>query len=223
MPCYSVIIFDLDGTLLDTVDDIGSAANQVLKEMGYSSHPLSAYRQFVGSGVAVLFERALPKADVHPRVVAKCIARFERAYEACWNQATTPYQKIPQLLDELLELGYHLAVLSNKPDLHLQKNACLEYFAPSINLIPVFGQRIGVARKPDPYAVREIMKYHGVSAKQTLFVGDSEIDIQTAQNAGIFSVGVAWGYRSAESLVAQGVDLLIDHPSDLLSFLREHS
>ena len=218
---YPVIIFDLDGTLLDTVDDIGSAANQVLKEMGYSSHPLSAYQQFVGSGVAVLFERALPKADVHPRVVAKCIARFERASAACWNQATTPYQKIPQLLDELLELGYHLAVLSNKPD-SFAKKCVLEYFS-EYQFDPIFGQRIGVARKPDPYAVREIMKYHGVSAKQTLFVGDSEIDIQTAQNAGIFSVGVAWGYRSPESLIAQGVDLIIDQPYDLLSFLRAHS
>jgi len=221
MPCYSVIIFDLDGTLLDTVGDIGVAANRVLLEAGYPTHPLAAYRQFVGSGIAVLFERALPKADVHPRVVAKCIARFERAYEACWNQATTPYQKIPQLLDELLELDYRLAVLSNKPDLFTQK--CVStYFAP-YRFDPVFGQRPGVARKPDPQAVRAIMKYHDVSAKQTLFVGDSEIDIQTAQNAGIFSVGVAWGYRSPESLIAQGVDLLIDQPSDLLSFLREHS
>ena len=145
---YPVIIFDLDGTLLDTVDDIGSAANQVLKEMGYPSHLLSAYQQFVGSGIAVLFERALPKADVHPRVVAKCIARFERAYAACWNQATTPYQKIPQLLDELLELGYHLAVLSNKPD-SFAKKCVLEYFS-EYQFDPIFGQRIGVARKPGP-------------------------------------------------------------------------
>jgi hypothetical protein len=121
-------------------------------------------------------------------------------------------------LAQLLELDYRLAVLSNKPDLFAQK--CVStYFAP-YRFDPVFGQRPGVARKPDPQAVRAIMKYHDVSAKQTLFVGDSEIDIQTAQNAGIFSVGVAWGYRSPESLIAQGVDLIIDQPSDLLSFLR---
>lgn len=218
---YPVIIFDLDGTLLSTVDDIGSAANQVLKEMGYSSHPLSAYQQFVGSGVAVLFERALPQENADRNVVNECCLRFGQAYEAYWNQASAPYERIPELLAQLLELDYRLAVLSNKPDLFAQK--CVStYFAP-YRFDPVFGQRPGVARKPDPQAVRAIMKYHDVSAKQTLFVGDSEIDIQTAQNAGIFSVGVAWGYRSPESLIAQGVDLIIDQPSDLLSFLREHS
>lgn len=218
---YSVIIFDLDGTLLDTVDDIGSAANQVLKEMGYSPHPLSAYRQFVGSGVAVLFERALPQEHADQSVVNECLARFGQAYETYWNQASAPYEEIPELLVQLLGSDYRLAVLSNKPDLFAKK--CVSAYFAAYQFHPVFGQRTGVARKPDPQAVWEIMKYHDVSAKQTLFVGDSEIDIQTAQNAGIFSVGVAWGYRNSELLLAQGVDLLIEQPSELLSFLSNHT
>jgi phosphoglycolate phosphatase len=206
---------------LDTVDDIGSAANQVLKEMGYSSHPLSAYRQFVGSGVAVLFERALPQEHVDQSVVNECLARFGQAYETYWNQASAPYEEIPELLVQLLGSDYRLAVLSNKPDLFAKK--CVSAYFAAYQFHPVFGQRTGVARKPDPQAVWEIMKYHNASAEQTLFIGDSEIDVQTAQNAGIFSIGVAWGYRSSELLLAQGVDLLIEQPSELLSFLSNHT
>ena len=213
---HALLIFDLDGTLLDTVDDIGTAANHVLRELGYPSHPLSAYREFVGSGVAVLFQRALPDENPEQSVIDECLVRFEHAYDACWDKASAPYQKIPELLDRLLELNYRLAILSNKPDPFTKKCATHGFH-------PIFGQRPTVARKPDPQAVREIMKYHNVSAEQTLFIGDSEIDVQTAQNAGIFSIGVAWGYRNSELLLAQGVDLLIEQPSDLLSFLSNHT
>ena len=218
---HSLLIFDLDGTLLDTVDDIGTAANQVLQELGYPSHPLSAYQEFVGSGVAVLFQRALPDKNPEQSVIDECLIRFEHAYDACWDKASTPYQKIPELLDQLLELNYRLAILSNKPD-PFTKKCVTHYFAP-YRFHPVFGQRPGVARKPDSQAVWEIMKYHNTSAEQTLFIGDSEIDVQTAQHAGIFSIGVAWGYRNSELLLAQGVDLLIEQPSELLSFLSNQT
>ncbi len=218
---YSLLIFDLDGTLLDTVADIGRAANQVLQDLGYPSHSLPAYREFVGSGVAVLFNKALPYKDPEQRLIAECLERFDQAYETCWNNASAPYAQVPELLDQLLELNYHLAILSNKPHAFTEK--CVStYFSP-YRFRPVYGQRPSVARKPDPQAVREIMQFHQVPAQQTLFVGDSEIDIQTAQNAEIFSVGVAWGYRSPELLVAEGADLLIEQPSELLSFLRNHS
>ena len=218
---YSTVIFDLDGTLLDTVEDIGHAANQVLLDMGYPPHPLSAFRQFVGSGVAVLFERAVPQDVVHQNVINQCMLRFSKVYEVCWNQSTLPYPGIPVLLERLLELDCRIAVLSNKPDRFTKK--CVKEYFSDYHIGPIFGQRSGVARKPDPQSVWEIIKYHGVSVEQTIFVGDSEIDMQTAQNAGIFSVGVTWGYGRPASLVAQGANLLIDHPEDLLSFITSHS
>ena len=218
---YKAVIFDLDGTLLDTVADIGSAANRVLIKAGYSPHPLIAYQQFVGSGVAVLFERALPQNAADSSVVTECVSNFEREYETCWNQATLPYDGICELLDKLTGMRFDLAILSNKPDAFTKK--CVTEYFPGYCFDPVFGQRQEVPRKPQPEAVWEIMQYHGVSAEQTVFVGDSEIDVLTAQNAGIFAVGVTWGYRLPEALIAQGVNLLIDEPRDLLSFIEENS
>ena len=118
-------------------------------------------------------------------------------------------------------MRFDLAILSNKPDAFTKK-CVLEYF-PRYHFDPVFGQRHEVPRKPQPEAVWEIMKYRGVSAEQTVLVGDSEIDVLTAQNAGIFAVGVTWGYRPSEALIAQGANLLIDEPRDLLSFIEENS
>ena len=218
---FSLAIFDLDGTLLDTVGDIGNAANRVLIEAGHSPHPLSAYRRFVGSGVAVLFERALPKESVTPNVIDHCISNFEREYEACWNRETVPYDGMGDLLDRFSSLGLRLSVLSNKPDSFAKK--CVREYFSDYRFEPTLGQRPDVPRKPDPAAVREIMEYHQVVAEQVFFVGDSEIDIQTAQNAGVFSIGVSWGYRPASALVDQGVDLLAEEPGDLLSFVEENT
>ncbi len=214
---YSSIIFDLDGTLLDTVDDIGTAANTVLQELGYPSHPLPAYQKFVGSGVAVLFQRAIPGDNPKQIEVEDCVTRFQQVYAACWNHASKPYGKILELLDKLSISQCKLAILSNKPDVFTKK--CVSHFFSLYGFNPVFGQRPNVPRKPDPQAVLESMQQHQSSAEQTMFIGDSEIDVQTAQNAGIFSVGVGWGYRGSEALLAQGVDLIVEHPTDLLSFL----
>ena len=214
---YSSLIFDLDGTLLDTIDDIGTAANTVLQELGHPSHPLSAYQGFVGSGVAVLFQKALPADNPKPNEIDDCVTRFQRAYASCWNRASKPYDKILELLSQLSMSRYRLAILSNKPDAFTKK--CVSHYFSCCHFDPVLGQRPNVARKPDPQAVWEIMQCHQSSAEQTIFVGDSEIDVQTAQNAGIFSVGVAWGYRGSDVLVAQGVDLIVEHPSELLAFL----
>ena len=214
---YSSLIFDLDGTLLDTIDDIGTAANTVLEELGYPSHPLPAYQKFVGSGVAVLFQRAIQGGKPRQSEVEDCVARFQRVYASCWNQASKPYNEILELLKKLSISQCKLAILSNKPDVFTKK--CVSYYFSSYHFEPVFGQRSNVTRKPDPQAVWEIMQQHQSSAEQTMFVGDSEIDVQTAQNAGVFSVGVGWGYRGSEVLLAQGVDLIVEHPSDLLDFL----
>ena len=214
---YSSLIFDLDGTLLDTVADIGAAANQVLHELGYPPHPLPAYQGFVGSGVAVLFQRALSGDHPPSSLIDDCVERFDRAYARCWNKASRPYDKIPELLNHLSASSYRLAILSNKPDAFTKK--CVSHYFPTYSFDPVLGQRPSTGPKPDPQAVWEIMQYHQVSAEQTIFVGDSEIDVQTAKNAGIFSIGVAWGYRGSEVLLSQDVDLLIEHPSELVTFL----
>ena len=214
---YSSLIFDLDGTLLDTVEDIGTAANIVLQESGYPSHPLPAYKNFVGSGVAVLFQRAIPIDNPQQSEVEDCVNRFQQVYATCWSHASKPYGEILELLDKLLISQCKLAILSNKPDVFTKK--CASHFFSSYGFNPVFGQKQNVKRKPDPQAVLKIMQQHQSSAEQTMFIGDSEIDVQTAQNAEIFSVGVGWGYRGSEALLAHGADLIVEHPSDLLGFL----
>ena len=214
---FSSLIFDLDGTLLDTVDDIGTAANTVLEELGYPSHPLPAFQKFVGSGVAVLFRRAIPRDNPSQNEIEHCVARFQQVYASCWNHASKPYEGILEFLEKLSISRCKLAILSNKPDVFTKK--CVSHYFSSYDFDPVFGQRSNVARKPDPQAVWEIMQQHQSSPEHTIFVGDSEIDVQTAQNAGVFSVGVGWGYRGSEVLLAQGVDLIVEHPSDLTAFL----
>ena len=214
---YSLAIFDLDGTLLDTLPDIATAANEVLDNMGLPTHPPEDYSGFIGSGVVVLFERALPEIQRSPQTIRECAARFVDSYKRHWNQRTKPYDQIPELLDALLAAGYKLAILSNKPD-PFTKMCVAEYFS-AIPFSPVFGQREGIGRKPDPQAVYEINKLSGVPAAQLIFVGHTTVDVKTAKNAGICAAGATWGYWPREELVLSGADFLVDHPLELLSLL----
>ncbi|HJN67401.1 MAG TPA: HAD family hydrolase [Pirellulales bacterium] len=216
---YRSIIFDLDGTLLDTLPDIVVAVNEVLENMGVPTHPQESIREFIGSGVTVLFERAIPKTMCEPPIVQQCVSQFFKTYSQHWNRHTKQFAHIPELLDRLREADCKLAVLSNKPDT-FTKQCVAEYFSPHL-LCPVFGQRDGIACKPDPQALHEIMEYSRIPSGQTMFVGDTVIDIQTAKNAGICSVGVGWGYRPREELLLAGPDHFIERPLDLLPLVAD--
>ncbi len=216
---YRLIVFDLDGTLLDTLPDIVVAVNEVLDSMEMPSHSHDSIREFLGSGVTVLFERAIPAAICNPQTVQQCVLEFFKTYSQHWNRRTRPFAQISELLERLQEADCKLAVLSNKPD-QFTKQCIAEYFLPDL-LHPVFGQRDGIACKPDPQALHEIIESSGLPSRQTMFVGDTVIDIQTAKNAGICSVGVGWGYRPREELLLACPDHVIEHPLDLLPLVAD--
>ena len=214
----TVAIFDLDGTLLDTLADIAEASNRSLAELGFPTHPLDDYRTLVGDGVFVLFRRALPAGSAEdPQAVDQCVSAFYRHYDQLWNATSGPYEGISELLDALLGRGMRLAVLSNKP--HEFTVSCVRHFFPDIPFDAVLGYRPSVPRKPDPAGVQEILESVGATAESCVYLGDTNTDMQTAHNARCTAIGVTWGFRSAEELAANGATHLIDRPDELLSLL----
>lgn len=211
------IIFDLDGTLLDTLGDLGDAVNAALQEKGYPMRTDDEIRNFVGNGVATLMRRAVPEGTAQD-TVETCLARFRAHYDKHMMNRTAPYAGIPALLQELKAKGIVMGVLSNKYD-PAAKALTAHYFPGDIT--QTFGERTGVARKPDPAAVLEMLQILGAERETTLYVGDSDVDMQTAGNARLFAVGVTWGFRSREALEAAGADALVDHPSDILKLLDQ--
>ena len=214
----SLVIFDLDGTLLDTLADIADTANQVLRSLGYPAHERSAYRRFVGEGVRTLFSRALPPDSVDDQVLGRCIEGFRQAYSRQWNVKTQVYEGIRPLLHALHQRGVRLAVLSNKPDAFAKR--CIEHYLPECPFEVVLGQREGVPRKPHPAAALEILDTMGVPAERCLYLGDSDVDMQTAAAAGVFAVGALWGFRTSDELRRSGAGSLIAHPLELLQVLE---
>lgn len=215
-PVYRAVVFDLDGTLLDSLADIGEAANSVLSRLGFPAHALGEYRRFVGDGVAVLFHRALTADRRTDDIITHCVGEFQIAYGLSWNVHTKPYMGIPELLNSLTERGLKLAVLSNKP--HEFALRCVEHYFPA-RFEAVFGQREGVPRKPDPAAAFEIAQCLGIAVGEIVYVGDSAVDMETALNAGMRPIGVAWGFRSVDELRAAGAATVIAQPLELLGFL----
>jgi phosphoglycolate phosphatase len=215
---FQVVLFDLDGTLLDTLEDIAQAANDVLVGLDLPAHPPEAYRRFIGDGVATLFRRALPPDRVVPDLVDRCVAGFRETYARTWNVHTRPFDGIPALLDDLAAGGLELAVLSNKPD-DFTRLYVDEYLARWPFRV-VLGQREGVPRKPDPAGAMEIAQRLGVPAERFLYVGDTAVDMETARRAGMCPIGVAWGFRPVEELRSSGAAAVIERPAELLELLE---
>ena len=164
---YKAVVFDLDGTLLDTLADIVQAANAVLSQNGFPTHPIEAYREFIGDGVNMLFHRALPDDDPETATVSRCVESFRDAYRAMWNVHSKPFEGVTQLLDELTERRIELAVLSNKP--HEFTQLCVQEYLSAWEFAAVYGQRAGIPRKPDPVAARSIADELGLATCQTVF------------------------------------------------------
>lgn len=207
------VIFDLDGTLFDSLLDIADAANQALQDCGFSPHPVAAYRTFVGDGVHVLFERALASRPHDPAEVAACAAAFSRAYAVTWNQQTRIYPGIPRLLEQLQAIPIPVAVLSNKPDPFVKQ--CVAHYFPQFPFAIVAGQKADVPRKPDPAAALDIATQLGLPPAQVAFVGDSSVDVLTACNAGMWAIGCSWGFRPAAELWEHGAHHVVDQPAQL--------
>ena len=203
---FEAVIFDLDGTLLDSLEDIATAANQVLAELDRGTYPVAEYKELVGDGLAMLFERALPDCASFPALKADCMRRFEEAYSACWNNRSKPYDGIPELLETLCERSVTLSVLSNKADAFTKR--CVEHFFPGVRFEHVLGQTERFPRKPDPASVRWLVTQLGVDVGRIAYVGDTNTDMKTALGGGLKAIGVTWRFRPESELLASGAMLI---------------
>ncbi|MDO8472191.1 MAG: HAD-IA family hydrolase [Dehalococcoidia bacterium] len=214
---YRAVLFDLDGTLLDTLKDLADCCNRVLRDRGMSQHPLEAYRHFIGDGREALVRRILPADRRDPATVAQAVSSMDDDYSLHWADATRPYPGIPDLLKALTERGVAMAVISNKPD-EFTRQAVSQLLA-EFRFSAVVGARPAVPNKPDPAAALEIARGLGVKPSEVLFLGDTDIDMKTARAAGMRPVGALWGFRDAAELLAGGADALLRTPTDLLKML----
>lgn len=206
-------IFDLDGTLLDTVADLANATNHALSLCGYPTHPREAYYQFVGNGINMLFYRALPEAERTEENVTRIRSLFVPYYNEHNADDSHPYVGISELLERLQIQGIQLAIASNKYQQATEKLAT--HFFPNIRFAAVYGQREGVPIKPDPTIVNDILEKTGIAREHTIYIGDSGVDMQTANNAGVESIGVTWGFRSVEELTANGAQHIVHHAAEI--------
>lgn len=211
------VLFDLDGTLLDTLEDIGGSVNRVLARRHLPVHPIAAYRDFVGDGARVLIQRALPEGRRDEATVRDGLTEYREVYARHWNESTRPYDGIPDLLDALSERALKLGILSNKP--HDMTRRCVAHYLARWSFAAVLGQREEVARKPDPSGALEAARLMGLHPADILYVGDTATDMETAAAAGMFSVGVTWGFRPEAELRAHGARAVAHHPSEILGLL----
>ncbi len=213
----SAIIFDLDGTLLNTLDDLADSANEALTICGYEPHPVDAYRTFVGDGMAVLIERILPEADRRPETIERVLSTYRSIYDARWNAKTQPYPGIETLLATLSSKRIPLAVLSNKPQAYTE--VCMAHFLGQHDFRILYGQRDSVPRKPDPAGAIEIARMLHLDPAEILFIGDTSTDMDTATAAGMIPVGVLWGFREEAELRAHGARHIVSTPQQILELL----
>ena len=207
------LIFDLDGTLVDSLAGIAGSLNRALAASGLPTHPLSAVRGFIGNGARVLIQRAVP-AGADDSLLDAVELAFKTDYDLTWPSGTLPYDGITEMLEALQTRGHPLAVLSNKP--HPFTTAMVTRIFPSIHFAMVLGQHGGIPHKPDPTGALEISSSLGQSPSSCTIIGDSTMDIETAQNAGMRSIAVTWGFHDHDRLLAAGADQIVTAPGDLL-------
>jgi len=211
------IIFDLDGTLLDTIADIGGAMNRVLERHNLPSHPMVRYRELVGWGVQTLVERCIPADRRTPEVVKQCTDEMKKEYGSNPVVSTTPYEGIPSLLTELEKRGTRFAILSNKLDPLVQ--TIVSRLLGRWNFSHVQGQTAGFPQKPDPSSALHVAQLLERKPDDVIYVGDTAIDMETARAAGMYAVGVSWGFREITELHDAGSHVIINSPDELLEIL----
>ena len=212
-----LVIFDLDGTLLDTIADLAESANYALKQLGYPTHDVETIRTFVGNGINKLLERALPPHEQTEENVMRMRSHFVPYYDVHNADLSSPYPGIVNLLEDLQAKGIQIAVASNKYQAATVK--LVKQYFPDIDFVEILGQREGINVKPDPTIVFDILKKAKVSCEETLYVGDSGVDMQTAINARVDAVGVTWGFRPRAELESFQPMGLIDKAEELLGFI----
>ena len=211
------VIFDLDGTLLNTLDDLADSTNYALSKFGYPTRTIDEVRQFVGNGVAKLIERAIPEGKNNPNF-EKCLAIFKENYAQNMYNKTAPYNGIIEMLSNLKSKGIKIAVVSNKFDLAV-KELCKKYFEGFIDFAAGENEAQGIKKKPAPDTVLSVLNEFNFAPEDAVYVGDSDVDVNTAKNAGVKSVGVSWGFRGEEELREAGADYIIRNPIELIELL----
>ena len=212
-----LVIFDLDGTLVNTIADLADSVNYALQTLGYPAQPYEKFPYFVGNGIYKLIERALPPESRDEPTIRSVKAVFMDYYMLHNTDKSTVYDGVGELLLALASKGVSLAVASNK--VHEATVAMIARLFPGVEFACVLGQRDGVPTKPHPAIVDEILLKTGVERNEVLYVGDSGVDMQTAHNAGLTAVGVTWGLRPRSELEQNSADIIIDKPVDLLEKL----
>lgn len=211
------VIFDLDGTLLDTLTDLAESMNHVLGQKGWQVHPVDAYRRFVGDGVEMLAQRALPLEQRQDSIIEDCVRAVRAEYALRWARTTRPYAGVEELLRGLESLNIPMAVLSNKPNDATQD--MVRHYFPGTAFQIVAGAMPGKPKKPDPGVALEMARQMRIPPDAMLFLGDSDADMRTARAARMVPLGAAWGFRGREELAAAGAAHVLEKPLELLDWL----
>ena len=215
------VIFDLDGTLLNTIDTIAHYCNGALKKYGFNEISTDRYKKIVGNGAKLLVERALTETgDWNEADFEAVFKEYNDSYDADTLYLTEPYKGILDMLSALKAKGYQIAVLSNKPDFATNDVVATIFGKDTFHLVR--GAVEGVPLKPAPEAVYDIMNILGATKDKTIFVGDTKVDIETGKNADLFSIGVLWGFRDEAELKGAGADVIIDDPADIVKIADEY-
>lgn len=212
-PNYDTVIFDLDGTLLYTLTDLTTAVNAALRKFGWRDRTLEEMRHFVGNGIRNLMDHAVPGGEQNP-LFEEAFRAFKDAYAVCQTDTTGPYEGIPEAVRELQAAGIKMAIVSNKYDGAVQ-NLNDDFFHMDIAI----GEREGVARKPAPDSVFLAMEELGADPARTVYIGDSDVDLKTAQNAGLPCISALWGFRTREELKSYGAACIADTPADMVDLI----
>lgn len=212
------IIFDLDGTLIDSLEDIAVCMNQVLEELNLPTHKIDDYKYFVGGGISILVDNALDK-NTSNETKELVTEKFKIVYDQKLHAKTLPYDGIYELLDELKRLDFKIGILSNKP--HEFTIAYANSLFSKYEMKEVHGQKSHIAKKPDPIAAIQIAQSFDVPCEEVYFVGDTMVDMQTAVNAKMIGIGVLWGFRDEEELMSNGATFVVKHPLDILEIVNK--
>ena len=214
---YDFIVFDMDGTILNTLEDLKNSLNYVLQQAGYQTRTLEEVRTFVGNGIRKTIERALP-SDIEEEKVDELFSLFMDYYAIHNTDNTKPYNGVIELLKELKHLGYKTAVVSNKQDSAV-KSLCKKFFTGLFDV--EIGEKENIAKKPEPDEVNEVLKILNIDRTKSIYIGDSEVDIQTAQNSKMKSIIVDWGFRDRKFLYEHGAEVIVSNPSEILNIINK--
>lgn len=214
---FAGVIFDLDGTLLDTLEDIGYSMNCVLLKNGFPAHDMESYKIFVGDGSETLVKRSIPEDRRSMEEVRRYLVEFKKEYDKNWKRTTMPYNGVSEVLAELKSRGIKMSIVSNKPQEFTEIS--VSHFLEETFFERIVGHSLEMPLKPDPFSALEVAKAMNLSVEKIVFVGDTNVDMRTAVNAGMYGAGVLWGFRTGEELIKSGAKTLISKPDELIKLI----